>query len=59
MFYKVVEKQNHKALHAICDDYQSAYRWLTINVPEYIKRGMFDDKTLTADSFTIIEVRNK
>ena len=53
--YKIVEKQNPLAVHAICDTLERAQHWLTVNAPEYVVRGYFIDKTLTADSFVIVE----
>ena len=53
--YKIVEKQNPLAVHAICDTLARAQHWLNVNAPEYVARGYFSDKTLTADSFVIVE----
>lgn len=55
MTYKVVEKKNNSAVHAICDSEKEALNWMQYNAPEYVRRGYFIDKTLTADSFTIIK----
>ncbi len=52
--FKIVEKQNPLAVHCICDTLERALHWLHVKAPEYVKRGYFADKTLTADSFTII-----
>lgn len=53
--YAIVEKNNPLAVHAHCCTLESARRWLSVNAPEYVRKGYFMDKTLTADSFTIIE----
>ena len=55
MTYKVVEKQNPLAVHAICDSRERAQFWVDVKAPEYAAKGYFTDKTLTADSFTIKE----
>jgi hypothetical protein len=52
--YKIIEKANPLAVHALCDNLESANRWLTVNALEYVKRGFFMDKTLTPDSFTAV-----
>ena len=53
--FKVVEKKNTLAVHAICHSKESAEHWINVNAPEYVKKGYFMDKTLTPDSFTIKE----
>ena len=55
MTFKVIEKQNPLAVHAICDTRERAQFWIDIKAPEYAAKGYFMDKTLTADSFTIKE----
>jgi hypothetical protein len=55
MSYVIVEKHNHLAIHAICSTRESAERWLTVAAPTYVQRGYFMDKSLTADSFEILE----
>lgn len=55
MTFKIVEKQNANAVHAICDTRERAQHWLNTKAPEYAAKGYFMDKTLTADSFTIKE----
>ena len=57
MTYKVVEKQNPLAVHAICDTCERAQFWIDVKAPEYAAKGYFMDKTLTADSFTIKETK--
>lgn len=55
MTFKIVEKQNANAVHAICDTRERAQHWINTKAPEYAAKGYFMDKTLTADSFTIKE----
>lgn len=52
----IVEKKNHLAHHAHCSNRERAEHWLNVNAPEYCKKGYFMDKTLTPDSFEIIEM---
>ena len=52
--FKIVEKHNHLAVHCICDSLERANHWLYVKAPFYVENGFFMDKTLTADSFTII-----
>ena len=51
--FKVIEKLNPLAVHAICHSLEGAQRWIAINAPEHVSKGYFMDKTLTKDSFTI------
>lgn len=51
--FLVVEKENPNHVHANCDTLEGAENWLTDNAPKYVDGGYFDDKTLTAESFTI------
>ena len=53
MKYIIIEKANPLAVHCICDTLDRAQRWIDVNAPEYVAKGYFMDKTLTADSFTI------
>lgn len=53
MAYKIIEKNNLNAVHAICDTLERARHWVEVKAPEYARKGYFMDKTLTADSFTI------
>lgn len=57
MIFKVIEKNNPLAVHAHCCTLESAKRWITVNAPEYCAKGYFMDKTLTPDSFTILECK--
>lgn len=50
----VVEKDNHYAIHAICDSKDEADNHLKTKIPEYVRNGYFTDKTLTAESFEVI-----
>ena len=55
--FKIVEKKNPLAVHALCDTRERAQRWLDINAPEYCAKGYFMDKTLTPADFEIKEVK--
>ena len=55
MKYKIVEKKNPLAVHALFDKLQRAERHLNEVIPEYVKRGFFMDKTLTENCFEIKE----
>lgn len=57
MKYIVIEKSNPLAVHCICDTRERAERWIAVHAPEYVRKGYFMDKTLTADSFTIKEAQ--
>lgn len=51
--FKIVEKNNPLAVHAICDTFDRALYWLEVLAPAYCAKGYFADKTLTPDSFEI------
>ena len=53
--FKIVEKRNPLAVHCICDTLERAQYWIDTLAPLYVARGYFMNKTLTPDSFTIIE----
>jgi len=53
--YKIIEKDNPLAVHGIFDTKDRAINHIEKVIPEYVKRGYFMNKTLTADSFTIKE----
>ncbi len=53
--HKLVEKNNHLAVHALFDTLDRAERHLSVVIPDYVARGFFMDKSLTADSFEIIQ----
>lgn len=55
--YHIVEKKNHSALRGIFDDFFMAEKHLRETIPEYVKKSYFTDKTLTPESFEIIEKR--
>lgn len=55
MRFDVVEKKNPFHLHAICSTRASAERWIKEPAPEYCAKGFFMDKSLTPESFEIIE----
>jgi hypothetical protein len=52
--FRIVEKRNPLAVHAICDTLERAQHWLTVLAPAYVAKGYFIDKTLTVDSFVIV-----
>ena len=52
--FKIVEKQNPLAVHAVCSTLASAERWIAVNAVEYCAKGFFMDKSLTPNSFTIV-----
>lgn len=51
----LVEKKNHQAVHGLFHDQERAERHLRTAIPDYVRRGFFVDKNLTADSFEIID----
>lgn len=55
MKYVIVEKANPLVTHGVCDTRERAQYWIDVKAPEYVAKGYFMDKTLTADSFTIKE----
>lgn len=57
MTFKVVEKANHLAVHCIAYTKERAERWIAVNAVEYCKKGYFSDKTLTPESFEVIETK--
>ena len=52
--YKVVERNNPLAVHAICNTLDRAENWIDTIAPEYVKKGFFTNKDLAADSFVIV-----
>lgn len=54
MKYKLVQKNDHLAVHALFDSEKSAKRFLLETVPVYIKRGYYMDKTLRPEDFEVI-----
>lgn len=57
MTYKIVEKANPLAVHALCDSKERAQYWLDVRAPEYCAKGYFLDKTLTPASFEVRPVK--
>lgn len=53
--YAMLEKKNPLALHGLFDTLESAEKHLRDVVPEYVSRGYYMDKTLTADDFVIVK----
>ena len=53
--FKIVEKNNHLAVHGMFDVMYRAEQHLANKIPEYVAKGFFMDKTLTKDSFEIIK----
>ncbi len=53
--FKVVEKENPCAVHAICPSREWAEHWLNEEAPIYCASGYFMGKTLTPDSFIVIK----
>lgn len=53
--FKIVEKKNKLAVHGLFDSKERAERHLKEVIPEYVARGYFMDKTLTADCFEIVD----
>ena len=51
---KLVEKANHLAVHGHFLSRETAERHLRDTIPDYCRRGIFMDKTLTPESFEII-----
>lgn len=49
MKFKVVEKQNHNAVHLITWSRKRGEQWIKENG----NKGWFTDKTLTAESFEV------
>lgn len=55
MTYALVERDNPLTLHGLFDTLASAERHLAQSIPLYVSRGYFMDKTLTTESFVIVE----
>ena len=53
--YKLVEKQNHLAVHGLFESRAMAEKFLAETVPVYVAKSYYMDKTLTAESFEVIE----
>ncbi len=59
MEYGIYEKKDQFALHGIFDSLERAERHIKENIPVYVARSYFTDKTLTADSFEILPYPRK
>lgn len=57
IMFAIVEKDNPLALHGLFDNCERAEMHLRETIPVYVARSYFMDKTLTADSFVIVERR--
>lgn len=55
MTIKIVEKNNHLAVHGLFHSMARAERHLKVVIPDYCARGFFMDKTLTPDDFEILQ----
>lgn len=55
MSYALVEKKNELAVHGLFDSKERAELFLSETVPLYVARGYYQDKTLRAEDFKIIE----
>jgi hypothetical protein len=53
--YKIIEKQNHLAVHGIFDSLHRAEYHLKNIIPTYIEKGYFMDKTLKPTDFEIVK----
>ena len=51
--FGIYEKENVNALHSIFDTWERADNHLKNVIPDYVRVGYYDDKTLTKDSFEI------
>ena len=57
--FKIVEKNDHNAVHGLFTSRSSAQHHLDKVIPDYVRRGYFQDKTLTKDSFEILNPPDK
>lgn len=53
--FAMVEKSNHNAVHVIFMSRARGEQFLRDVVPGYCEQGLYMDKTLTPESFEIIE----
>lgn len=53
--FLLVEKSNHNAVHVFFMCRERAEQFLRDVVPGYCEQGLYMDKTLTPESFEIIE----
>jgi len=49
----ICERRNPLAVHGIFDSLERAEQHLRDNIPRYVAKGFFMDKTLTAQDFEI------
>ena len=54
MGYKLVERRDLLAVHGYFDSLERAEWHLKNNIPVYVSRGYFMDKTLTPGDFIIL-----
>lgn len=55
MEFLIVEKSNHLSVHGIFSTKERAELFLSEDIPFYVAKSYFSDKTLTSNSFEIIE----
>lgn len=53
--YALVEKDNRLAVHGLFATPGRARHHLRARVPDYVARGYYMDKTLTVESFAILD----
>lgn len=54
MRFYIIERNDPLAVHGIFDSLARAERHLTEVIPDYVRRGYFMDKTLTASCFMVV-----
>jgi hypothetical protein len=59
MTYAIAEKKNHLAIHGIFESRERAEQFLKETTPTYVAKSYYMDKSLTADSFEVIEYNVK
>ena len=57
--YKLIEKGNPLAVHGLFETKQRAEYHLENLIPVFVSRGYFDNKSLTANSFEIVDMREE
>lgn len=55
--YKIVEKKNTLHVHGYFSSYETANKHLKETIPGYVSKGFFVDKTLKANSFIIMKMK--
>jgi hypothetical protein len=53
--WALVERSNPLAVHGLFMSPERAAQFLKDTVPDYCRRGLYTDKTLTPESFTVRE----